>query len=373
MSGCGNEQYAGIKNAAAAPSSTSIPTSTPSSTASATPTPFISPTPTATPTPALTPSPTPDFPKQFTINGNKILDENGNETVFRGVNILDPAWMDAVYYNLNDAYFSQLELWKAKIIRIPIHPASYKYYGASNYLRILDKTLKLAAAHKIYAILDFHSIGFPPDQTYMNLYSDGTPWTGPIYSYTDQEIKGFWTTISTYYKNDDRVAFYEIFNEPTNRVGATEIESWNAWKTKAEEIIDLIRNINPNAKIIVSGINYSYDISFAESNPINRSNIVYGTHPYPNQSKSSDAAFGDLKAKYPVFATEFGYDPEATGKHYIGSDQYGIDTINYLESKKISWTVWSFSTDWLPALLTDWSYNQTASGTLFKAYLQSLN
>jgi len=317
---------------------------------------------------------TSNYPIKFTVNGNKIVDDKSNQIVFRGVNILDPAWMDSVYNNVNDQYFSALESWEVKIIRIPIHPAAFNYYGSTNYFKLLDKILDLAAAHKIYAIIDFHSIGFATDGTYDNLDPGGLPWTGPIYAYTDSSLISFWQVVADHYKNDDRVVFYELFNEPTNRVGATDSQSWDAWKTKAESLIDNIRNIDPKKSIIVGGINYSYDISYAASNPINRQNIVYGTHPYPNQTVSSDIAFGNLASNYPVFATEFGYDPNAAaGIHYKADDTYGTNMINYLEGKKISWTVWSFSTTWGPALLSDWSYNTTASGGLFKSFLQNLN
>jgi len=317
---------------------------------------------------------TADFPIKFSVSGNKILDDNGSEFVFRGVNILDPAWMDLVYNNVNDQYFQALKSWNVKIIRIPIHPAAYKYYGKAGYFNLLDKVLALAASSEIYAILDYHSIGFPPDGTYDNLNPGGLPWTESIYAYTDQEMKSFWQETADHFKNDDRVVFFEIFNEPTARVGATDSQSWAALKTKAEELIDIIRNYDSDSKIIVGGINYSYDLSCALADPINRSNIIYGTHPYPNQTKSYDDAFGNLSANYPVFATEFGFDPSAAnGVHYKADSSYGTALISYLESKKISWTAWNFSISWYPALILDWNYTPSTSGTLFRNYLTTLN
>lgn len=327
---------------------------------------------------------TTNYPINFDILDNKIIDDKGNITVFRGVNILDPAWMDTIYKNIDDKYFAALASWKVKIIRIPIHPASYKYYGSTEYLKILDKVLTLAASHEIYAILDFHSIGFAPEGNYMDLAGTDTPWIGSIYAYTSDELTAFWKTIAEHYKNDNRVVFYELYNEPTksnasltdsngNPLTGSALDkvSWIMWKSEAEFLVDTIRNININAKIIVGGINYSYDLSYALENPIDRPKIVYGTHPYPNQTMSSDEAFGNLASKYPVFATEFGYDPGAAGKHYLGDDTYAAQMIAYLESKNIGWTAWSFSTEWLPAMLIDWDYNTTAAGSFFKDTLKS--
>ena len=334
------------------------------------------------PTPALEPTSesvsTPTFPKVFSISENKILDSNGNEFVFRGVNIMDPAWMTESYYNkINDAYFNALADWNVNIIRIPVHPSGYTYYGKTEYLKILDSILDFAEKHEIYAIIDFHSIGFPPSGTYMYLEDSSVPWGKgqSIYAYTDQSMKDFWRDISDHYKNDNRVIFYELFNEPTYGTGFSDSQSWGQWKSKAEELVDVIRGYDSDAKIIVSGILWSYDLSYVLANPVNRQNIVYGTHPYPNQSKSYDEAFGALKATSPVFATEFGFDPNADGQHYQADTSYGNEVINYLENKKISWTVWHFSPVWYPALLLDWNstYTPTTSGQLFKGYLRKNN
>lgn len=311
----------------------------------------------------------PNFPKKFSIEGNKIVDDKGVEHVFRGVNVLDPGWMDAIYYNLNDAYFSQLAAWNVKIIRIPVHPAAYKYYGQEIYFKLLDKMIGLAAKHEIYSIIDFHSIGFPPDQSSMYLEGVNTPWTGSIYNYSENDLESFWDAASKHYKDDDRVVFYELFNEPTSGVGGIALSSWLAWKAEAEKLIDIIRANDPDSKIIVGGLGYSYDISFAYDNPIARANIVYGTHPYPNQEKSNYDAFIKVREKYPVFATEFGFDSDAIGKHYQADAQYAADLVSTLESNKISWTVWHFSPDWAPALIQDWDYMPTISGTTFKALL----
>ena len=317
---------------------------------------------------------TADYPLKYSISGNKILDDKGNEMVFRGVNILDPADMDFNYDKVNDGYFSNIAAWKAKIIRIPVHPAYYKYYGSARYLALLDKVLDLAAKYKLYAIIDLHSIGFPPSGTYMDLHDSGMPFSGSIYAYTGQDLSSFWSDIAGHYKNDNRVVFYELFNEPTAEAGATLQKSWDDWKTMAENMIDNIRSVDNDAKIIVGGLNYAYDLEYAAAAPVNRPNIVYATHPYPNELITWDTGFGNLKASYPVFATEFGYDPSAAdGINYKATDQYGNEIISYLEAKKISWTVWNFSPIYDPKLLSDWSYNATSSGAVFKNYLLSLN
>jgi len=306
---------------------------------------------------------TSDYPQKFTVNGNRIMDESTQEVIFRGICIKDPVVLNAENH-LNSEYFDALATWNPKLVRIPIHPASFK---DPNFFVLLDRTLGYLESHKIYAILDFHSIGFPPNETYEPV--TGLSDTDNYYRYTLNDLRAFWTQISERYSNDNRIAFYELFNEPTAGSGSL-AQSWEQWRLVAEGLIDTIRANDPDSLIIVGGLDYSYDLSYANSNPINKTSIVYGTHPYPNKALSYDLAFGNLKSRYPVMATEFGFDPNAPiGNPYRGETTYGNNIISYLEGKKISWQVWNFSPDWGPALISDWTFAPTVSGSLFKNYI----
>ena len=178
------------------------------------------------------------------------------------------------------------------------------------------------------------------------------------------------------------VAFHEIFNEPVwanfswDPESLPSAESWSQWKDFAEEVIDIIRANDPNTPIIVGGLQWSYDLSFAASNPVDRPNIVYGVHPYPssNWAKSWEEAFGSLKESHPVFATEFGFCTDDPQSHYYegnyeGSQPYREAIISFLEARGISWAVWCFSVSWTPTLLKDLDYTPTEAGEFFRNML----
>jgi len=317
-----------------------------------------------------------DFAIKFQVKGNKIVDESGQEKNFRGLAIVDPVYhyctsqpgitYDLDYLPWQEENFIKMKAWGANIIRLGIEPNSWQSQSNTDIFLILDEAIGWAAKQEMYVILDFHSIGFAPTNKYENGYKT-----------TQKVMKSFWNSISSYYKDNNVVAFYEIFNEPFNEDGPATSSSWQTYKTYTEGIIDLIRTNDPDSVVIVGGLDHGYDLSQAITNPINKTNVVYAAHPYPDKTKwgrSWDEAFGNLKDSHPIFATEIGFDQGLSGEQvessYVGSGLYRDDLKTYLTDKNISWTAWCFSIDWEPTLLIDKNYTPSDSGNFFKTWLQ---
>jgi len=343
-------------------------------------------------------SPSGDFPQKFNVEGNLIVDASGKEIIFRGLNAIDPLMQVAyespqLYGAHEENYYKKMSEWGATIVRIPIHPIVWRDYPEQS-LEVIDQTVEWIGNQKMYAILDFHSIGFVPSETY----------EADFYAATKSEIKSFWSTMSQRYKDNNIIAFYEIFNEPVNVSSTSAFDDWNQWKTVAEEIIDVIRANDPDSLIIVGGMSWSYDLSYILDNPVNKSNIVYAVHPYPSTTDTMpwDDAFGKVKDTYPIIATEIGFsDQDAINTLveeysqlpaeiadedmsldnpelyiymetlYGAEGTYREDVISYLNQKRIGWVAWNFSPFWIPTLLKSWDYETTNSGAFFKEQLQS--
>ena len=318
------------------------------------------------------------YPDQFSVRGNKIVDSREQEIIFRGVAAVDPlhqvinaAEDEAVW---SEEYFRSIASWGATLVRVPIHPQQWQANSLEENFRILDQTLSWIAENNMYAIIDFHSIGYPPAEDFESS-NDG------IYLTTIEEWKQFWRDMAFHYQSNKTVVFYELFNEPVFSGYSQDAQTvypsrrdWLAWRTCQEDLIKDIRVIDHNKIIIVSGLSWAYDISFAGKDPIRANNIVYATHPYPNSNWNTSwgDAFGKLKEKYPVMVTEFGF--EITGDKaevkYKGLHRYRDDIIRYLEDKKISWVAWSFSNKWMPALLSDKNGNPNEAGHFFRDKLR---
>ena len=328
------------------------------------------------------------FPLTFHIEGNRILDEAGSETVFRGLDTIDPvlhafaSWSpffsDSSYIPLDEEYVERMRQWGATIISLSIHPAVWRVHGRDACFNILDRYIDAASRRGLYVYLEFHGIGYPPTDE----YEEGGDYYGGgnIYTTSPEEIREFWDAVSRRYAGNDVVALYDIFNEPvypgfTRGADPTTVTTaaWIAWRDFAEGIVDVIRANDPDTPIMVGGLDWAYDISYAADYPVRRPGIVYSTHPYPDSDwyKSWDEAFGDVKALYPVFVSEFGFERsgEKAENEYSGPGRYRDALKAYLDEKRMSWTAWCFSATWDPCLLEGANYRPTESGRFVRLWL----
>lgn len=315
-----------------------------------------------------------DLPKLHVV-GNKIIDENGYIVYLHGVSPPGPLHLidDPDLGSWNEELFQVMSEWGVKVVRLPIHPERYEYHGKEFTLNILDQAVIWAKKHGMYLIIDFHGLGFPPDDFYIH------EW----YSIDITQLIGFWSAVSKRYANENTVAFYEIFNEPSipsSLAPTNNLEYWKKWKGYSEIIIDIIRENDPDSLIIVGGLLSAYDLSYVLYYPIERLNIAYAAHPYPGVDywMPWDDAFGLVSERYPVIFTELGYDNSQPENHvlressYHGEGRYRDAIIAYADEHNIGWLVWNFSHKWNPMMLTDRNYTPSEMGIYFKYQLQNL-
>ena len=112
-----------------------------------------------------------------------------------------------------------------------------------------------------------------------------------------------------------------------------------------------------------------------EKEPIDAEGIGYVSHPYPMKvgapyEKNWERDFGFVADKYPVFATEIGYQLATDkGAHIpvIDDGKYGKRITDYFASKGISWVAWVFDPQWSPQLIKDYeTYEPTMQGKHFR-------
>jgi len=307
-------------------------------------------------------------PTWIKVEKNKFIDRNGKEIIFRGLCYADP---DEIERNRqwNERYFEEAKNWGANIVRFAVHPSAINRRGWDNYFTIVDRGIELAKKAGLLVIIDWHSMGNLKDEKF----------TDAKYNTTKEETFRFWTEVAKRYKNEPTVAMYELFNEPTvsssANVGTC---TWDEWKVIMENLIDTIRIYNPNALCLVAGFSWAYDLTPIRTAPINRKNIAYVSHPYPQKRSEPwedkwEQDFGFVSDTYPVICTEIGYCLEnEPGAHnpVISNDYYGECLMKYFESKGISFTVWCFYPSWHPMLFSDWNFTPTTQGRFFKNYLQ---
>ena len=305
------------------------------------------------------------------VQGNQFVNEQGKPVVLRGINIADPAKI-AKDQRFSKQHFEVIRAWGANVVRVPVHPSSWRSLGVKTYLQLLDQVVAWNNELGMYTIIDWHSIGNLKSELFQN----------PMYHTSKGETFDFWRRVSERYAGIHSVAFYEIFNEPTVFNGRLGIASWAEWKAINEEAITIIQAHNPQAIALVAGFNWAYDLREAAANPIERDNIAYVSHPYPQKVGAPYQAnwerdFGFMADKYPVFATEIGYQLASDkGAHIpvIDDGSYGPRITDYFNSKGISWVVWVFDPDWSPQLFTSYDdYKPTMQGEHFRKVMLQLN
>jgi len=296
------------------------------------------------------------------VKGNKFVDEQGKTVLFRGVSISDPDKIEN-QGNWNRNLFVKLNEFGVKLVRIPVHPIAWRERTTEGYLKLLDQAVEWATEQGIYIIIDWHTIG----NLKTGLFQD------PMYNTSMTETFDFWRTIAKRYAENNTIAFYELFNEPTTFSNQLGYISWDEWKTINEQMITLVRAFDKTTIPMVAGFDWAYDLTPLLQSPINAEGICYVTHPYPNKRSKPyepkwEENFGFAAGKYPVVATEIGFtmDDKAV------NNEYGTAIINYLEAKGISWVAWVVDPEWTPSMIDSWEkFTPTENGKMFFDYMKS--
>ena len=303
---------------------------------------------------------------RISVKGNQFVSPTG-KVVFRGLDASDPYKLQTDGH-WNKQYLEEIKNWGANIVRFPVHPIYWQKLGKEKYIQLLDQGVKWATELGLYVIIDWHSIG--------NLRSE--LFQDPMYETTRKETFEFWKAMAIQYKDNSTVAFFELFNEPTDYRGTLGTCSWAQWKELMEETITIIRAHGAKAIPLVAGFNWAYDLTEVKRNPIAAEGIAYVSHPYPmKRSKPWEEQWtkdwGYVSETYPVFLTEIGFcGKDDRGAHIpvISDESYGEAITKYCEQRSISYTVWVFDPQWAPMLIEDWKFTPTRQGKFFKKALQ---
>ncbi len=299
----------------------------------------------------------------ISVKGNRFVDPQGKPVLFRGVSISDP---DKIEHqgHWNKEHFAQVKAMGTTLVRIPVHPIAWRERGSLEYLKLLDQAVEWCTELGMYVDIDWHSIG----NLKTGLFQD------PMYDTSMLETFNFWRTISRHFAGNNTVAFYELFNEPTQYRDQLGRVSWDEWKHMNEDLIFVIRAHDQQKIPLVAGFDWAYDLTPLRTDPIAAEGVGYVTHPYPHKRAKPwepkwEEDFGFAAESFPLIATEIGF---TDGKGTLAENgDYGNAIVSYLESRGISWIAWVFDPEWGPPMLNSWNpYTLSESGEFFKRAMQ---
>jgi hypothetical protein len=274
------------------------------------------------------------------VVGNAIVDDDCTTQVLRGVSVIDPFFMKLREGGPDEKQFRLLaQHWKAKIIRIPVHPDLWSDSYLKNYV---DPIVEWGNKYGMYIFIGWHAHGNPiTGEVEKPRWRNKLPWSGNPYNPDKQLAISALREMVTRYKDKPWV-IYGTFNEPSHI-------TWIQWRPVADELVDVIHAVDRRALVTVSGVNWGYDLSDVLWNPVNRDNVVYETHPYPPKGESWKSVVRTLSSKYPVLIGEWGF-PQ--GASEIGTtENYGEPLIDLANELGLGWTAWVWHYSWTPNML----------------------
>jgi endoglucanase len=248
------------------------------------------------------------------VQGTQLMNEFGDTVVLRGASF---GWHNFHPRFYNDSAVAWLaDDWNCNVVRAsmgldPVHGyMTEPEFGKKCVYTVVDAAIKKG----IYVIIDFHS-----------------------HKIHLEEAKEFFTEAATKYKDSPNV-IYEIFNEPDDTYGWPEVKSYS------EEVINTIRKIDNDNIILVGSPRWDQEVQLAMNDPIKyQTNIMYTMHFYAGTHKKwlRDRTDSVMNAGIPIFVSECA-GMEATGDGPVDYGEWPA-FLNWMESKKISWVVWSVS------------------------------
>ena len=232
--------------------------------------------------PTAKPVPAPTTDDWLFTDGNKIVDKDGKEVWLTGVNwfgyntgtnLFDGVWgcnLNTTIQDIADRGFNLLRIpFSAELIlqwKSGEYPkANYNdfvnpYLDGMNSLEIFDYVVGQCRANGIKIMIDIHSAE-----------TDAAGHFAPLW-YTDKISEADYLAslswIADRYKNDDTIIAYDLKNEPHGAVGDIVKAIWNDsdnpnnWKAVSEKAAYAVLSENPNALVLVEGIQiYPKDIN----------------------------------------------------------------------------------------------------------------
>lgn len=330
-------------------------------------------------------------PLSVKVQGNHLIDGNGQTLQLRGVSVSGLEFVAAQGWSPRDPWggtspdWQAIRSWHANVVRIPLNEASWLGYSCvdlkgvtrnpdpgGNYKTAVSKAVHEATNAGLYVILDLH-------------------WSAPAHvcplaqnpmADEDHSI-AFWTSVATQFKSYPNVLF-ELFNEPfiggsgpvwepnwrtvmrggdlsyymTEQANPGEARVDFHWRVAGmQQMLEAVRATGATNVTLIGTPSWSQDLSQwtdnAPSDPIHQIGVVW--HAYPNSNivgspqaavpKLGSDAYGwaerILAAGYPILITETGDHnaPGTVGAPYLAhllpwADEHAMSYLGW------TWNAW---------------------------------
>ncbi len=192
-------------------------------------------------------------------------------------------------------YVARLKEWqqKGELFREPARLEA---------IRLIDQTLAWCAANKLYVVLDLHAApgAQGTDSNIADALQPNDFWNEPVYQ---EMTNGLWATLARRYKNDGRIAMYDLVNEPNNVPGGNP-----PIQAMFERLINTVRAQGDQHLLLLEGNGYGNNYNSIEKKTFTHpENLVYNAHRY------------SILPKYPLSNAVDASNPDANQLGAIGN------------------------------------------------------
>jgi endoglucanase len=253
------------------------------------------------------------------VIGGRLCNDKGEPVQLKGMILLDVLWVGDY---VNPGAFAWLrDNWGCSLIRAALYTERDGHFRAPEGVPKMKEAVQAAMDTGLYIIIDWH------------ILYDGNPM-----KYKEQAVD-FFRQMASLYKDVPNV-LYEICSEPNG----DDVTWEGVVKPYAEEVIGVIRAIDPDNVILVGTPTWSQRVDIAADDPLEFDNIMYTCHFY------AGSHYSDLRDKITyamdkgaaVFVTEWGTTQSSgTGVLYPEESYAWIDFMN---QGRISWADWAITT-----------------------------
>lgn len=243
-------------------------------------------------------------PPEVHVSGNRLVDQNGDPVILRGVNRSGTEYQCVHGFGVfdgpvDDTATAAITTWNANVVRVPLNedcwlglPNVDPRFAGANYRSAIEEYVNRLHDHGLAAIVELHW----SDGTYTGGSSQcGQATADCLKPMPDAEHAiDFWSSVAARFAGDHAVLF-DLFNEPFPDRATSDIDAaWACWRDGGNcpgisfpvagmrDLVDAVRGTGADNVILLGGLAFSNDMTrwleFAPDDPLG--NLVAAFHSY---------------------------------------------------------------------------------------------
>lgn len=292
----------------------------------------------------------------LSVSGNKILNEQGQQVILRGVNRMGSEYMCVQGRGIFDgpadaASVQAMKSWGINSVVIPLNESCWlgingvnTAYSGANYQQAIVNYVNLLKSNGIYAIV---------------AYFWAAPGTQKASSHpampNADHAPAFWTSVANTFKGNNAVIF-RLQQEPHPQ--GNDSAAWQCWKNGGsscnegyavvgfQSLVTTVRETGAKNIIALSGIGWANNMNqFLTHKPADPSNNMIATvDVYPNGNGCGSVScyekdYAPVIAQMPFMAGEFGESVDGN----VCSVEASNILINWLDQHQSGYHAWAWS------------------------------